>query len=256
VTRVVKVGGRAQADISLAPTIAKVWKSSPGSLCLVHGGGDEISETQKRLGLEPKMQNGRRVTTADDLLVVRMVLSGIANKRLVSALVREGIAAIGLSGEDGGMMCAEPRDKMVFGFVGKTPDVDPAILTALLREKLLPVISPVSACSDSSFSDALNVNGDDAAAAIAIALGAEELVFVSDVTGVRESSGRSLGELDSNSARELMKNGTAAGGMAAKLESALFALAGGVSKVRIGAIEMLQDDGAGTLIRSGTGVGR
>lgn len=254
--RVIKVGGRAQADASLGSSIARVWKSSPGQLCIVHGGGDEISETQKRLGLEPKMKNGRRVTTADDLFVVRMVLSGIANKRLVGALVREGIAAIGVSGEDGGMLCAEPRDPETFGYVGKTPAVNPEILHALLREKLLPVISPVSLCADITFSDALNVNGDDAAAAIAIALGADELMFVSDVTGVRKMSGSEIDELDMDGAREYIENGTAAGGMAAKLESALLAVAGGVAKVRIGAIGMLHDDSAGTLIRSATGVGR
>ena len=153
-------------------------------------------------------------------------------------------------------MCAEPRDAATFGYVGKTPVVNPEILHALLREKLLPVISPVSSCADIGFSDALNVNGDDAAAAIAVALGAAELMFVSDVTGVRETSGREVNELDVDGAREYIENGTAAGGMAAKLESALLAAAGGVSKVRIGAIGMLHDANAGTLIRSATGVGR
>lgn len=254
--RVVKVGGRAQADASLGSAIGKLWRSSPGQLCVVHGGGYEISETQKRMGLEPKVKNGRRVTTADDLFVVRMILSGVANKRLVAALVREGVAAIGVSGEDGGMLCAEPRDAETYGFVGKTPVVNPGILHALLREKLLPVISPVSSCADIDFSDALNVNGDDAAAAIAIALGADELMFVSDVSGVRRASGSEIAELDADAARELIENGTAEGGMAAKLESALLAAEGGVAKVRIGAIGMLQDDKAGTLIRSATGVGR
>lgn len=254
--RVVKVGGRAQSDANLASAIAAAWRMSPGNLCVVHGGGDEISEMQKRLGLEPKMNNGRRVTTIDDLLVVRMVLSGVANKRLVGSLVREGITAVGISGEDGGMMCAEPRDPALFGFVGKTPEVKPQILQSLLREEILPVISPVSGCSDPKLSDSLNVNGDDAAAAIAVALGADELLFVSDVRGVREANGSTLAELDADHARELMASGTAAGGMAAKLESALLAIAGGVGRVRVGSIEMLQNENAGTLIRSGTGVAR
>ena len=254
--RVIKVGGRAQADVSLAAAIARAWKSAPGKLCIVHGGGDEISELQKKLGLSPKMKNGRRVTTAEDLMVVRMVLSGIANKRLVSALVREGVAAVGISGEDGGFMCAEPRDAETYGLVGKTPAVKPGILHALLREKILPVISPVSACSDAALSDALNVNGDDAAAAIAVAMKANELLFVSDVSGVREESGASLAEIDADQARDLIESGTAAGGMAANLESALIALEGGVSKVRIGAIDMLENNTAGTLIRSVTGVVR
>ena len=208
--RIVKVGGRAQEDQSLVGALARTWKASPGALCVVHGGGDEISDTQKKLGLQPKMQNGRRVTTAEDLTVVRMVLSGLANKRLVSALVREGISAVGISGEDAGMMCAEPRDAETYGLVGKTPRVNADILHALLKAGSMPVISPVSACADSSLSDALNVNGDDAAAAIAVAMQADELLFISDVAGVREASGAALQTLDADQARELIEQGTAA----------------------------------------------
>ncbi len=253
---VIKVGGRIQADQSLTGAIARAWKASPGVLCLVHGGGDEISETQRRLGLEPKMKNGRRITTADDLIVVRMVLSGLTNKRLVSSLVREGVSAVGISGEDGGLLCAEARDASTFGMVGKTPVVRPEILRTLLTANNLPVISPVSACADPALSDALNVNGDDAAAAIAVALDAHELLFVSDVAGVREGSGIQVVEMDISSARELIATGAAGGGMAAKLEAAMAAIEGGVSRVRIGGIEMLGDPTAGTLIRSATGVVR
>lgn len=254
--QIIKVGGRAQADPSLASALAAAWTKSQGALCVVHGGGDEISEMQRRLGLEPRMQNGRRVTTREDLTVVRMVLSGLSNKRLVSALVRAGVNAVGISGEDGGLLSAEPRDQATFGWVGETPAVKPEILRALLREKFLPVISPVSACVDPAISEVLNVNGDDAAAAIAVALQADELLFISDVAGVRESSGGSLGEIDAGQARELIESGTAEGGMAAKLESALTAIQGGVATVRIGAIEMFENENAGTLIRSGTGVAR
>lgn len=254
--RIVKVGGRAQGDASLAGAIVRAWNSAPGNLCVVHGGGDEISALQKKLGLDPVMKGGRRFTTADDLAIVRMVLSGLANKRLVSALVREGVLAVGISGEDGKLLCAEPRDAGTFGLVGATPEVKPELLHALLKVNNLPVISPVSACADSSLSEALNVNGDDAAAAIAIAMNADELMFVSDVAGVRDESGAWLQEIDTAHARELMERGTAAGGMAAKLESALFAIEGGVLTVRIGAIDMLDDQDAGTLIRSGTGVVR
>lgn len=247
--RIVKIGGRAQLDPALVSALAAAWKHEPGSMCVVHGGGDEISEIQKGLGLEPKMQNGRRITTKEDLTVVRMVLSGLANKRLVSSLGREGISAIGISGEDGGLLCAEPRDVAIFGMVGKTPVVKPAILRALLREQLLPVISPVSACADASISEALNVNGDDAAAAIAVAMEASELLYISDVQGVRESSGAALREIDTDCARELIGRGTASGGMSAKLESALVAITGGVGAVRIGAVEMLGNPEAGTHIR-------
>ncbi len=253
---VVKVGGRTQADPSLVAELARVWRQSRSALCVVHGGGDEISETQRRLGLEPKIRNGRRVTTAEDLTVVRMVLSGLANKRIVSALVREGVSAVGISGEDGGLLCAHARDASTLGMVGKTPVVKPEILETLLHARNLPVISPVSGCFDATLSDALNVNGDDAAAAIAVAIGADELIFVSDVAGVRDASGASLRELDTGSARDLISSGTAEGGMAAKIEAALAALDGGVARVRIGSVEMLSDSSAGTLIRSATGVVR
>lgn len=253
--RVVKVGGRIQADPRLVAEIARAWVSAPGTLCVVHGGGDEISKTQRRLGLEPKMSNGRRITTADDLTVVRMVLSGLSNKRIVSALIRAGVAAVGISGEDGGLLCAEPRDVSTFGFVGKTPEVKAGILHTLLNDAVLPVISPVSGCSDASLSDALNVNGDDAAAAIAAALNADELLFISDVAAVRGSAGSAMQELDLDGAQDLITSGAAEGGMAAKLEAARAAIEGGVAKVRIGSVEMLADHDAGTTIRSATGVG-
>lgn len=254
--RILKIGGRAQSDSALVGALAAAWKKEPGRMCVVHGGGDEISETQKRLGLEPKMHNGRRITTSDDLAVVRMVLSGLANKRLVSSLVSEGISAIGISGEDGGLLCAEPRNVALFGMVGNTPAVNPAVLLALLREDMLPVISPVSACSDRSLSEALNVNGDDAAAAIAIAMAAKELLYISDVPGVHESSGAPIRDMDTDHARELIEQGVAVGGMSAKIEAALAAIGGGVAVVRIGAVEMLANPEAGTHIRSGTGAVR
>lgn len=253
---VIKIGGRAQSDPGLAKELHAAWKKSPGTICIIHGGGDEISETQRRLGLEPKMNNGRRVTTADDLSVVRMVLSGITNKRIVSSLAREGLPAVGISGEDGGLLSADARDAATFGMVGKTPTVNPQILKSLLRDKYLPVISPVSACSDPALSDALNVNGDDAAAAIAASLDAEELLFISDVTAVRDGSGKPVRDLTEETAREMIRAGIAEGGMAAKLDAAITAVAGGVGRVRIGSIEMLGDRSAGTLLRAATGVAR
>lgn len=252
--RVIKVGGRIQADPRLITEIARAWSEAPGTLCIVHGGGEEISGTQRRLGLVPTMSHGRRVTTAEDLAVVRMVLSGLANKRLVAALIRSGVSAVGISGEDGGLLCAAPRDAATFGMVGETPLVKPKLLHTLLADRMLPVISPVSGCADPSFSDALNVNGDDAAAAIAVALDADELVFISDVEGVRASSGATVRHLDPDGAQQLIRNGTAEGGMAAKLEATLAAIGGGVARIRIGSVEMIGDGTAGTLIRSATGV--
>lgn len=254
--RIIKVGGTAQTDPALAGAVAAAWNAKPGSLCVVHGGGNEISHLQRRLGLEPKMEGGRRVTTADDLAVVRMVLSGLANKRLVSALARGGVNAVGISGEDGSLLTATVRDLESLGLVGNTPVVKPDVLITLLRQLFLPVISPVAACAEQSLSESLNVNGDDAAAAIAVAVGAEELLFISDVPGVRGNNDSVLREISAGDARALISNGTAAGGMAAKLDAALSALDGGVGVVRIGNIAVLGNGDEGTLISSPAGVGK
>lgn len=253
---VVKVGGRVQGDPMLAKALAAAWTAEPGNLCIVHGGGDEISRIQERMGLVPKMISGRRVTTADDLAIVRMVLSGLANKKLVSALVRAGVNAVGVSGEDAGLLSATPRDPETFGFVGNTPEVNPGVLNVLLGDRYLPVISPVSASADVTMCDCLNVNGDDAAAAIAVALGADELLFISDVSAVRTGDGLDLNEIGMNEARLLIENRIADGGMAAKLDAALAALDGGVPIVRIGNVETLRSKRAGTLIRPTAGAGR
>src|SRR6266487_1677429 len=108
--RVIKIGGRAQSSPVLTSTIASAWADAPASFCLVHGGGDEISAWQRRFASEPSFVDGRRVTTREDMDVVRMVLSGLVNKRLVSSLVVVGVPAVGISGEDGGIISATPID--------------------------------------------------------------------------------------------------------------------------------------------------
>lgn len=246
--RVVKVGGRAQGDPSLARRLGRLWADAPGELCVVHGGGDEISTLQKRMGGEPVFSGGRRVTTPQDLEVVRMVLSGTINKRLVSALLSEGARAVGISGEDGGLLQAELAAGGSLGRVGTPTSVDPTLLHTLLRDRWLPVVSPV-AREMRGDRGGLNVNGDDAAASIAIALAATELLLIADVPGVLVG-GAVVNSLDAAGAEELVRGGTAAGGMAAKLEAATFALAHGVGRVRIGDITTLDDDQAGTTMVS------
>lgn len=244
-TTVVKLGGRVQDDAQLPAALAAFVRGRGGDVVVVHGGGDAISALQRRLGLEPRFVGGRRVTTAEDLEVVRMVLSGTANKRLVSALLSHDVRAVGISGEDAALVVARPGDA-AFGRVGVDAEVDPRLLHHLLAGGYVPVVSPLARDVRGGYGDALNVNGDDAAAALAAALGADELLFLADVPGVLDASGAPIRTLPLAAARALVASGTAAGGMAAKLEAAAQALAGGVARVRIGALDALRDASRGT----------
>ena len=248
-TRVIKVGGRPQLDPALPRALAAAYASAPGSLIVVHGGGDEVGMLQRLHGVEARFHGGRRVTTALDLEIIRMALSGSANKRLVAALNDEGVAAFGCSGEDAGLLSAAPLDADRFGYVGVPNSVNAPLLRHLLAGGLLPVISPVSrhaAASDGEPST-LNVNGDDAAAAIAVAMAADELLLVSDVAGVRVN-GETVDELDAETAQQLIADGIATGGMGAKLQAALAALAGGVERVRISDITAIESLDRGTAL--------
>jgi acetylglutamate kinase len=247
-TRVVKIGGRAQADPRLFTFLAKAWNHSPKSLCVVHGGGDEVSAMQRALGRDTAFIGGRRVTSKADLDLLRMVLSGVVNKRLVNGLIAAGVSAVGLSGEDGALITAEIIDADSLGFAGRPTNINSGLLRALMVAGNLPVISPVAYNGESEQGGALNVNGDDAAAAIAAALQVDEMLLIADVEGVRDQQGVVVPVLSLESTRELIENGTAVGGMAAKLESAHAALLAGVDRVRICDLAGLVDDERGTFI--------
>jgi acetylglutamate kinase len=187
------------------------------------------------------------VTSAVDLEIIRMALSGSANKRLVSALVDAGARAVGVSGEDAALLTAAPLDAERYGFVGTPVAVNTEFLEHLLDAGYLPVLSPVSRSTEPVLGPTLNVNGDDAAAAIAAALGAEELLLVSDVAGVLLDE-RPIASLSPDDAQRLIDDGTARGGMAAKLQAALAALEGGVQRVRISDVAAISDTGRGTVL--------
>lgn len=248
-TRVIKVGGRPQMDRALPVALAAAYAASPSSLVVVHGGGDEVGMLQRLHGVEARFHGGRRVTSSLDLDIIRMALSGSANKRLVSALNDRGVAAMGVSGEDAGLLCAVPLDLDRYGYVGQPVSVNVEVLRHLLAGGVLPVISPVSRREGAADGEpaTLNVNGDDAAAAIAAALQAEELLLVSDVAGVLVD-GVPVEDLDAETARRLIADGTASGGMGAKLQAALSALAGGVERVRISDIAAIESFDRGTVL--------
>ena len=246
--RVVKLGGRVQQDPALPAALAALCAEHPGGVCVVHGGGDEITALQRTLGGEPQFIGGRRVTSRQDVEIVRMALSGTSNKRLVSALLSQGAPAVGVSGEDAALLVAEPVDAETFGWVGRVTRVETRLLDVLLGAGYVPVVSPLArdARGDGE-GGALNVNGDDAAAALAAALGADEILFLADVPGVLVD-GAVAPELDGGQARALIAAGIAVGGMAAKLEAAQAALAAGVPRARIGGLDALRDATKGTLL--------
>ena len=246
--RVLKIGGRAQGDPMLTRVIREAWCAAPRAMCVIHGGGDEVSAMQRAMGREAAFVGGRRVTSQGDLELLRMVLSGVINKRLVSSLVAADMPAVGLSGEDGALINAEFIDRAVLGYAGRPASINKDLLVSLLNAGYLPVISPVGFNGESGVGGALNVNGDDAAAAIAAALGATELTFVVDVDGVLDADEQVISNLTVEQAREMIANGTAAAGMAAKLESAEAALMNGVASVRICALRGVSDSRDGTFL--------
>jgi acetylglutamate kinase len=252
-TRVIKIGGRPQSDPTLGAYVARLWNRGACPVVIVHGGGDEVTALQTLLGAEARFVGGRRVTQEKDIEIVRMALSGTANKRLVSTLIDHGVKALGLSGEDAALITAVPIDSERLGLVGAPHRANVELLWHLLDGGYLPVVSPVSrnACAGATASAlgdarALNVNGDDAASAVAVALAARELLLVADVPGVM-SDGTMISRLSPTIARDLMSSGTAAGGMRAKIEAALAARDGGVARVRIGDLGAIADPSRGTL---------
>jgi acetylglutamate kinase len=248
--RVIKLGGRVQRDARLPAALASHWSDSRGALCIVHGGRDIISALQRAAGIEPTFVGGRRVTSPDDIDILRMALSGSANKALVASLTAAGLPAVGISGEDAGLLTAEPVDGGALGAAGTVTAVHGDLIHDLLAEGYLPVVSPLAASATPRYA-ALNVNGDDAAAALAAALRAIELLLISDVHGVRVG-GRTTATLDSAQARAALASGEIADGMAVKVQAALVALAGGVPRVRIGGLGTLIGTDEGTIVEQRT----
>jgi acetylglutamate kinase len=251
VIRVAKIGGRLCSDgavSAVAAAMTQAWLSAPGTLVIVHGGGDEMSALQRTFGIEPEFVDGRRKTLAGDIPLLRMALSGAANKRLVSALVAVGAPAVGISGEDAAVLQAQVADEARLGKVGTITTVVPELVRHLLGGGFLPVISPIAADTERASGAALNVNGDDAAVALAVALDAHELMFVSDVPGVLVG-GRVVTSIDAAAGSTLVATGDVSGGMQVKLEAAVRAISGGVPGVRIGSLDAVIDRHAGTLVR-------
>lgn len=228
----VKIGGSMMDDeAALAGLCRALAEARRGGLplALVHGGGKDINRHLAWLNEEPVFKDGLRVTGEAALKVVEMTLSGYVNKKLVGLLNVHGARAAGLSGVDGPTFLCEPVSPEL-GRVGRIARTDPALARALLGAGFLPVVSPISVDAAQAH---YNVNADDAASALAAALGAERLVFVSDVEGVRGADGARLPALDGPGIEALVAGGVATGGMIPKLRSCLAAARSGIGEVHI-----------------------
>jgi acetylglutamate kinase len=244
-TQVIKIGGNELDDPTFVAGLVQVVKTLPEAPLLVHGGGKEIRTLQERLGLEPQYIDGLRVTDLESLAIVQMVLAGRINKRLVASLTAAGVDAFGLSGVDRGAVKAEKLDHPAgdLGWVGRVVDVRVEVFRRLLEDNVTPVLSPICWGADGSM---FNVNADHVALAVANALEAERLVFISNVPGVLAGD-QLIERITPARAMAFIRDGVIVGGMVPKIRSALEAVAAGVAAVCITNLHGLSR-GTGTIV--------
>ena len=259
---VVKYGGNALAGASDGDALALfaqdiVLMHQVGMRpVVVHGGGPQINDLMSRLGKQNEFRNGLRVTDAETVDIVRMVLIGQLNPQLVAAINVHGPLAVGVSGEDASLIRAVARDPEL-GFVGNVESINPTLLRGLLDEEFIPVVATIG--TDAS-GQAYNINADTVAGAIAEALGAEKLVYLTDIEGLRlivEDPASLIRQTTPDELDALMADGTIAGGMIPKVESCVQAIRAGVRRAHIldGRIphvlllEVFTDEGIGTMVQ-------
>ncbi|MEM6307087.1 MAG: acetylglutamate kinase [Pseudomonadota bacterium] len=253
---VIKLGGHAMGSDDAMDSFARdvVLMQQVGvNPVIVHGGGPMINAMLDKLDIKSDFVNGKRVTDAPTMEVVEMVLSGRVNKRIVQAINAQGGKAVGLSGKDANLIICDETDPTL-GYVGTPRDIDTDILEKLFAADMIPVIAPLGAGDQG---ETYNINGDTAAGAIAGALGADRLLLLTDVSGVKDSDGNVLTELNTGQITAMINDGTIAGGMIPKTETALTAIQNGVRAVVIldgrapnaCLLELYTDHGAGSLIR-------
>jgi acetylglutamate kinase len=242
---VYKVGGPALEDPGLVAPLAAEVRRAGAEVALVHGGGRHIEKLLKALAIESVFVDGRRVTSAPAMEVVEMVLSGAVNKELAAGLTRSGVRAVGISGRDADTIRVKLEPDL--GLVGKPERVDASLIRTLWAAGLVPVVSPVS---NGPSGQAVNVNADEAAQGIALALSASSLVYLSDVDGVR-IGGTTVESLSAAQAARSIEDGTIAGGMALKVQVALDAARAGIAEVIIAGKARLEGRFAGTRISIG-----
>ena len=268
---VVKYGGHAMGDEAVAREFARdmvLLEQSGVNPVVVHGGGPQIGAMLNKLGIKSEFAAGLRVTDKATVEIVEMVLAGSINKQIVGFINNQGGRAIGLCGKDGNMVVAEKVTRSIMdpdsnierivdlGFVGEPKTVDTTVLDQVLGRELIPVLAPVAQGPDG---ETYNVNADTFAGAIAGALKAKRLLFLTDVPGVLDKNRQLIKELSVSQIRDLIADGTITGGMIPKVETCIYALEQGVEGVVIldgktphaVLVELLTDHGAGTLITRG-----
>ena len=255
---VVKYGGNAMVDPALARSFADdiVLMHSVGMRpVVVHGGGPQIGELMDRLGKKPEFRDGLRVTDAETLDIARMVLVGKVGRDIVASINVHGPLAVGLSGEDAGLILASARNPDL-GFVGDVEAVNPAILERLLAEGLVPVVSTIGA---DVAGQAYNINADTVAGAIAVAVGAEKIVYLTDIEGLRadvEDPASLIRRITSGELQALLDDGTLTGGMIPKVAACVHAAEHGVGSAHmidgrvphVLLLEIFTDEGIGTMV--------
>ncbi len=249
-TVVVKYGGHAMTDSSLKERFAQdvvLLKYVGINPVIIHGGGPQIDKMLDRLGIEAKFRHGVRVTDAETMEIVEMVLAGKINMEITDLINRHGGSAVGLSGKDGGLILTKPLTAKAwaeslereldgedgegdFGLVGDIEKVDPSLLHKLQGDHYIPIIAPVGTDREGN---TYNINADLVAGAIAGALRAEKLVMMTDIKGIRDAKGRHLSTVSRKDVQRMVKKGTITEGMLPKVHACLDALAGGVGKAHI-----------------------
>lgn len=250
-TTVIKLGGSLLENPALRhlalDSIAASWKAGE-SVVLVHGGGKKIDSVLEALGIPKRTHRGLRITDEPTLEVVVSVLAGTVSKTIVGELAGIGVTAAGISGADGATLVADvhpPLDGISFGKVGRVASANASLIQGIASLGFLPVVASIAVGRDGQL---LNVNADSAASAIAVALGARQLVFLTDVAGLLDDRGRLVPSITADSARMLVEQSIVKGGMLPKLQSAVDAVSAGVERVVIAG-----PDSHGTALTGGEG---
>ncbi len=260
-TVVIKYGGNAMTDERLQSGFARdvvLMKLVGIDPVVVHGGGPQIGQLLDKLGKKSEFIDGMRVTDAETMDVVQMVLVGLVNKRIVSLINQHGGRAVGLSGKDGGLIRARKIDgqegRADLGMVGEVDSIDPSVVSRLDSGGFIPVIAPVGVGGDGA---TYNINADLVAGKMASVLEAEKLMLLTNTAGVLDKSGELLTGLSAQRVKELIEDGTISGGMLPKIQCALDAVNSGVRAAHIVdgrvehacLLELFTDEGVGTLIK-------
>jgi acetylglutamate kinase len=268
-TVVIKYGGNAMVDETLKAGFARdivLLKLVGINPVVVHGGGPQISQLLARIGKKSEFVQGMRVTDRETMDVVEMVLGGLVNKEIVNLISRHGGRAVGLTGKDGGLIRAKrmvlrqddpllKKSEIIdIGHVGEVEAIDPRLVAVLDEERFIPVVAPIGVGADGH---TYNINADTVAGKLAITLGAEKLMLLTNTAGVLDRDGQVIRALDAARTRELIEDGTIAGGMLPKVRCALDAVASGVRSAHIVdgrvehavLLEILTDQGIGTLLQ-------